>query len=381
MLESTIFSDCFADLEDPRQTKHSSRHLLSDILLLTILAVLCGADSWVAVERFGYSKKEWLSNFLKLPHGIPSHDTIGDLFARIDEQQLQNCFLQWVRSVFKFSDGEIIAIDGKTLRHSYDNAIDRPAIHMINAWACKNKLVLGQFKTEEKSNEITAIPELLKVLDLEGSVITIDAMGCQRQIAKQIIDGKGDYIFNLKGNQSQLHEDVKLFMEAYVDQNKLRKTPVDMFEITEADHGRVETRRCWVTSKIDWLEQRAKWVGLNSVGLIEYKSINKSTGEETIERRCFISSLEADAKKFANTVRLHWGIENSLHWCLDMGFNEDACRVRKNHAPANFAVIRQIALNLLKQEKTAKVGIKNKRLMAGWDNAYLAKLLEPPIDA
>ena len=246
---------------------------------------------------------------------------------------------------------------------------------MINAWACKNRLVLGQFKTKEKSNEVTAIPELLKILDIQGSIVTIDAMGCQKNIAAQIIDQGGDYLFNLKGNQSNLHKDVKLFIESYVDQQALKKSSFSTFEQVDGNHGRIETRRYWVTNEIKWLEQSSDWANLRSIGMVEYKSTDKSNGETSVQRRFFISSIDADAERFAQAIRMHWGIENSLHWCLDVGFNEDACRVRKDHAPENFAVLRQIALNLLKQEQTAKVGIKNKRLMAGWDHQYLAKIL------
>lgn len=367
---------CFSELDDPRKEKHSSRHLLTDILMLTILAVICGADSWVAVERFGHSKEDWLKGFLELPHGIPSHDTIGDFFARLNPEQLQSCFLKWIQMLFHVSDGEIIAIDGKKLRHSYDTASKRPAIHMVSAWACQNRIVLGQVKTSDKSNEITAIPELLKLLDLKGNIVTIDAMGCQKKIASQIIEQEGDYIFNLKSNQSSLHDDVKLFIESYIDDKKTQQTEFDIEEIVDGDHGRIETRRYWITDDIAWLSQAKNWPGLKSIGMVEYEQIEKATGIITTERRCFISSLEAKAKPFSHAVRAHWGIENGLHWCLDVAFNEDACRVRKNVAPENLAVIRHIAMNLLKHESTTKVGIKNKRLMAGWDHKYLAKLLE-----
>jgi predicted transposase YbfD/YdcC len=375
MNKTTPLYRCFNELSDPRKAKHSSRHLLIDILMLTILAVICGADSWVAVERFGHSKKDWLCGFLSLPHGIPSHDTIGDFYSRLDSQQLQACFLKWVRLVFKLSDGEIIAIDGKKLRHSYDTANDRPAIHMVSAWACSNRLVLGQVKTKDKSNEITAIPELLKLLDLKGNIVTIDAMGCQKKIAKQIVDQEGNYVFNLKGNQSTLHKDVQLFIESHVDDKKLQETIFDKLEVVDVGHGRIETRRYWITDEVAWLDQLKDWPGLKSIGMVEYEHIEKNTDETALERRYFISSLSAKAKPFAEAVRLHWGIENGLHWCLDVAFAEDACRVRKNTAPENFAVIRHIAMNLLKQETSAKVGIKNKRLMAGWDHRYLAKLL------
>ena len=376
MLEVNSLQKCLHDLDDPRSITHSSRHLLSDILLLTILAVLCGADNWVGVEKFGKSKYKLLKDILVLPNGIPSHDTIGDLFLRLNPEQLQSCFLKWVNAVFDFSGGEIIAIDGKTLRHSYDTASDKPAIHMVSAWACKNNLVLGQLKTEEKSNEITAIPELLKSLNLKDNIVTIDAMGCQKKIAKQIIDQEGDYVLNLKANQPKLNKNVSSFLNNNFDDLNNENDLFDKHEVTNNNHGRIESRRYFVTDNLDWLPQSKDWSGLKSVGMVEYERIDKTTGEIVIERRFFISSLSANARIFANAIRMHWGIENGLHWCLDVGFNEDNCRVRKDYSSENFAVIRHIALNLLKQEKTAKVGIKIKRQMAGWDNNYLAKILD-----
>jgi predicted transposase YbfD/YdcC len=375
MDQTTHLFSSFKDITDPRTEKHSSRHILSDILILTILAVICGADNWVSVEQFGHLKKEWLKDFLKLPHGIPSHDTIGNLFSRLNPKELQDCFIRWINELFDFSGGEIIAIDGKTLRRSYDTATNRPAIHMVSAWACKNRLVLGQVKTETKSNEVTAIPELLKKLDLVGSIVTIDAMGCQKKIAQQIIKQGGDYVFNLKGNQMTLHKDIALFLESYVDKNQCSKSVIHTTETVDGDHGRIETRKYWITEDIKWLEQYDKWPGLKSAGMVEYESIVKTTGERIVERRFFINSIEANPKKFSEATRLHWGIENGLHWCLDVGFDEDRCRVRKDNAPENFAIIRHIALNLLKQEKTVKTGIKNKRLMAGWDNTFLVNIL------
>jgi predicted transposase YbfD/YdcC len=372
MKSMSSFTNCFCQIDDPRKDNHNKLHNMMDILLLTILAVICGADTWAGVERFGKAKEEWLKTFLVLDNGMPSHDTIGDFFARVNPTQLQNCFIKWVNLLFEITDGEIVAIDGKTLRRSFDNASDRKAIHMVNAWACKSNLVLGQYKTEEKSNEITAIPELLKLLDLKGCVVTIDAMGCQKDIAEQIVDAEADYVFSLKGNHSALHDDVKLFFEGELKKEKSRYK-LDYHEATEGDHGRIETRRCWVTDNIGWLTQKPLWRGLNSIGLVEYKSEEKE--KITIERRFFISSLPAEVKKISEAIRLHWRVENSLHWCLDVGFREDDCRVRKDNAAENFAVIRQIALNLLKQEKTAKVGIQTKRLMAGWDDRYLGKVL------
>lgn len=369
---NTSFTTCFSELEDPRADNHNKRHKMIDIMLLTILAVICGADTWVSVERFGCSKEKWLKTFLELPNGIPSHDTIGDFFSRVNPKQLQECFIRWVNLLFEISDGEIVAIDGKTLRHSFDSASDRKAIHMINAWACKSNLVLGQYKTAEKSNEITAIPELLTLLDLENCIVTIDAMGCQKTIAAQIIESKADYVLSLKGNHSELHDDVRYFFEEELKKRKSNFS-FDYIETIDGDHGRVEKRRCWVTADISWLTQKSLWSGLKSIGLIEYQSEEK--GKLTTERRFFISSLSANARCFSEAVRLHWRVENSLHWCLDVAFREDDSRVRKDNAAENFAVIRQIALNLLKQEKTVKNGIQVKRLMAGWDNHYLGKVL------
>ncbi len=369
---TTSFTNCFSELEDPRKDNHNRRHKLIDIMLLTILAVICGADTWAAVERFGHSKEDWLKTFLELPNSIPSHDTIGDFFARVNPKQLQECFIKWVNLLFEIMDGEIVAIDGKTLRRSFDNANERKAIHMVNAWACKSHLVLGQYKTEEKSNEITAIPELLKLLDLENCVVTIDAMGCQKDIAEKIIDSKADYVLSLKDNHKDLCDDVKCFFDGELKKKK-SKYKFDHLETIDGDHGRVESRRYWISDDIDWLTQKPLWKGLTSIGLVEYQSEEK--GRKTIEKRYFLTSLTADVKKFSQAVRFHWRIENSLHWCLDVAFHEDDCRVRKDHAAENFAVIRQIALNLLKQEKTAKTGIQTKRLMAGWDDHYLGKVL------
>lgn len=365
----------FRDLPDPRVEKHSSRHLLMDIMFLAITGVICGAESWVGIERFGHSKKEWLKEFLELPNGIPSHDTIGDLFSRLDPEALQSCFLNWVKSQFKLSKGEVIAIDGKTIRHSYDTAKARPAIHMINAWACQTGLALGQLKTESKSNEITAIPELLSVLDLKGHVVTIDAMGCQKAIAKKISEKGADYVLNLKANHPELYNDVSLFIKNHVSRGDAKEKGFDHFELIDAGHGRIEIRRYWVTEQIDWLTQKQDWKALKSIGMVEYETIDKRSGKVTLEQRFFLSSLKSDAERFAEVVRLHWRIENSLHWCLDVAFREDDSRVRKDNAPENLAILRQIAINLIKQEKSANVGINNKRLMAGWDNAYLAKIL------
>jgi predicted transposase YbfD/YdcC len=366
------FLNHFGDVTDPRIQNANQRHELGDMLVLTILAVICGADSWTAVEQFGKAKRADLKAFLKLPHGIPSHDTLGDLFARLCPEQLQAGFLSWVNSLVSVSDGEIVAIDGKTLRRSYDTGNGRGAIHMVSAWASANRMVLGQVKVDAKSNEITAIPALLNVLHLDGAIVTIDAMGCQKAIAEQIIERGGDYVLALKGNQSGLHEDVELFLSGGLDKG-FEGIAHGFHETLDKGHGRVEVRRYWISEQIDWLESKAAWSGLRSIGLVESE---RHEGDKiTTERRYFIASIEADAEVFAQAVRTHWTIENQLHWSLDMTFREDDCRVRQGHAAQNLATIRHLALNLLKNETSLKCGLQIKRQRAGWDRRYLAKVL------
>lgn len=369
---SERFLEHFEDVDDPRVDNANLRHELGDMLLLTILAVICGADSWTEVEEFGYAKQDYLSGFLKLPHGIPSHDTLGDVFARLCPQQLQEGFLSWINALVTISEGEIVALDGKTLRHSYDSGGGRGAIHMVSAWAVANQVVLGQRKVDDKSNEITAIPQLLKSLHLTDAVVTIDAMGCQKSIAEQIIEARADYVLALKGNQGDLHDDVKLFLDQAIDKGFAEITH-DYHETLDKGHGRVEVRRYWITEHISWLEGRDQWKGLKAIGVVE--SERHINDQVSTERRYFIASIGADAKLFARAVRGHWGIENQLHWSLDVTFREDDCRVRQGRAAENFALIRHLALSLLKNEKTAKVGIKIKRSKAGWDHRYLAKVL------
>ncbi len=362
----------FEEVDDPRVDNANRRHELSDILLLTILAVICGADSWTEVEAFGQAKHDDLKRFLKLAHGIPSHDTLGEVFARLCPDELRAGFLSWINALVRVSGGEIVAIDGKTLRHSYDQGGRRGAIHMVSAWATANQVVLGQCKVDDKSNEITAIPSLLKVLHLAGTIVTIDAMGCQKAIAQQITQGQADYVLSLKGNQGQLHEDVKLYLDAKIDKGQA-DSGCARHETLDKGHGRIERRRYWITDAIDWLEERTQWPGLRCIGVVESE---RHIGDQvSIERRYFIASIEADAELFARAVRSHWGIENQLHWSLDVSFREDECRVRQGHAAQNLALVRHLALNLLKNEKTAKVGIKIKRSKAGWDHRYLAKVL------
>lgn len=374
----------FADLEDPR-LERTKEHLLLDIVAIAICAVLWGADSWVDIESYGEAKADWLKQFLSLPNGIPSHDTFARVFARVDPEQLQQCFLSWIEAISDLTVGEVVAIDGKQLRDSYHRGEGRGAIQMVSAWASANQLVLGQRKVNEKSNEITAIPELLRVLALSGCIVTIDAMGCQKAIAAAIVAKGADYVLALKANQSALYEDVEwLFKQAKA--SEFSQIEHDFHQTIDKGHGRIDVRQCWTLSKLDYLVQKSQWQGLQSVAMVEAQL--RIDGKVTIETR-YISSLPSNAQQIATAIRTHWSIENSLHWVLDVSFREDDSRIRKDHAPQSFALLRQIArqlggrnppsrqiaLNLLTQEKTAKVGVKAKRKKAGWDDAYLAKVL------
>lgn len=362
----------FKNLKDPR-VEHLLEHRLLDIIGLTICAVICGADSWVDIENYGKAKQEWLQEFLPLPNGIPSHDTIARLFAALDPAAFQQCFLKWIQAVAQLMEGEVIAIDGKTLRHSYDKGKNKGAIHMVSAWASQNHLVLGQVKVDKKSNEITAMPQLLKVLELKGCIITIDAMGTQKKIARQIIEGGGDYVLSLKGNQGNIHEDVEQLFE-WTRNIEFKDIPHEFYQTTNGGHGRIEIRRHWLLDGVEYLVDGHLWSGLKRVGMVE--SERRLPGKvASIERRYYLLSLDGDVQRFAHCVRSHWGIENQLHWVLDMAFNEDASRIRKDHAPENLALIRHLALNLLRQDISVRCGIKAKRLKAGWDNAYLSRIL------
>ncbi|MEO1389684.1 MAG: ISAs1 family transposase [Cyanobacteria bacterium J06634_6] len=361
----------FEQVEDPRIDR-SKAHLLIDILTIAILAVICGADSWVGMESYGKAKEPWLKTFLSLPHGIPSHDTFARVFARLEPEQLQTAFLSWVRSVSQLTDGEVIAIDGKRVRRSYDQGKNQGAIHMVSAWASQNRLVLAQRKVDDKSNEITAIPALLKVLDLKGCIVTIDAIGTQKAIAQQIVAQGGDCVLALKGNQGGLHEDVQQLFD-WVHKQNFENVDHDFHETLDAGHGRIEKRRCWSLGQVEELLDSQQWAKLTSIAMVE--AIREENGHTSRAVRFYISSLAPEAKKLATTMRTHWSIENPLHWVLDVAFNEDDCRIRTGHAPENLGMLRQLAVSALNQEKTAKMGIKNKRLRAGWDNDYLRKVL------
>ncbi len=368
---AATFSSHFHDIDDQR-IERTKFHLLHDILVIAICAVICGADGPSAIEQYALAKQDWLNTFLKLPNGIPSHDTIGRVLAQIDPQQFQTCFMRWIQDICHLLPGEVVPIDGKTLRRSFDTELDQGPIHIVSAWATTNRLVLGQIKVDEKSNEITAIPELIDALDLTDCVVTIDAMGCQKQIASRIRAKGAHYILALKKNQGTLYTDVhELFHQLHRDESP--DDTLDSYEMIDQGHGRHEIRRYWTTDTLDRVSTRAQWSDLQAVGMVE--SERTLAGETTVESRYYILSLPSNAQTFGNAVRAHWGIENSVHWVLDVTFREDERRIRKGHGPENFAILRHIALNLLREETSFKGSIKTKRLKCGWNDAYLAKVL------
>jgi predicted transposase YbfD/YdcC len=362
----------FSALTDPR-IERRKLHKLIDILAIAICATICGAETWEDLELFGNAKQQWFKSFLELEHGIPSHDTFRRVFARLDPEEFQHSFLNWVRSTFELTSGQVVAIDGKQARGSSDRGAGKAAINTVSAWASDNQLVLGQVQTEEKSNESTAVPELLQMLELRGCIVTLDAMGCQREIAEQIINKEADYVLSVKGNQSNLEADIRDYFD-WALQDKFKQTVYSQYTETNGDHGRLEVRRYYTTRDIEWLRNKAAWKGVQSIAMVERE--REILGEETtLERSYYLSSLAAEAKVIGKAIRRHWTVENSLHWVLDVGFGEDRSRIRKGNAPQNLATLRHIALNLLKQEKSLKVGMKSKRLKAGWDEAYLLKVL------
>jgi len=368
----------FSQLTDPR-VPYLNEHRLIDIITIAICAVICGADNWVDVAAYGQTHETWLRNFLELPHGIPSHDTFGRVFALLDGEKFQDCFQEWVTGVFGGHErGEIIPIDGKTVRRSHGRKLGKKAIHLVSAWASRRGVSLGQFKVEEKSNEITAIPALLEVLEIAACTVTIDAMGCQKEIAQTIVDKEADYVLAVKGNQERLHDDViaALASPAKTDDQTQFPLKMDYCQTTEKNHGRRENRECWALSGEGIKEKVRDWQQWPKLTTLVKVRGERRVGETvSVEERYYISNSNGSAKDLLTAVRTHWGIENKLHWVLDVSFREDESRLRKGHGAENFSVLRRIALNLLRQEKTTKGGIKNKRLKAGWDNNYLLKLL------
>lgn len=371
--KGVVLIDHLEQIKDPRRDQ-TKLHKMTDILVIAIFAVISGATGWEDIEGYGEAKYEWLKQYLELPNGIPSHDTFQRLFARLKPSEFQQCFLKWIAAVSEVSKGEIVAIDGKTLRRSFDRANGKAAIHVVSAWAKTNRLVLGQVKVDDKSNEITAIPKLLNLLDIAGCIVTIDAMGCQKDIAAQIIDKGADYVLSLKGNHGNLHQQVEsFFINAQL--SDFVNVKHSFHETTNQGHGRQETRRCWTVSAVNCLslDQMQPWAGLHTITML--KSYREIADKVSFETSYFISSLSPNANKVSAAIRGHWSIENELHWVLDVAFREDDSRIRADHAAENFAILRHIAINLLKQHSAIKVGIKAKTRRAGWDNDYLLSLL------
>ncbi len=371
-------TDHFADLRDPRVAR-TTRHALLDLVAIAVCGVICGADSWVEIEAFGSAKLAWLRSFLALPGGIPSHDTFGRVFAALDPTQFERCFLGWVRALAEETAdapaGQVIAVDGKTLRRSHDRLAGRGPLHLVSAWATANGVALGQLRVADHANEIVALPQLLETLVLDGAIVTIDAIGCQTAVARTIVDGRADYVLALKGNQpATLRAVVDLFADARA--TGFDHLSHDAAKTVDKGHGRLETRRCWAVSDaafLAYLDPAGRWPGLRSVVLVEAERRVATTTSR--EARYYLSSLPADAARLNAVIRAHWAIENQLHWVLDIAFREDESRVRAGHAAQNLAVLRRLALNLLRRERTSTVGIKAKRLKAGWDESYLLSLL------
>ena len=366
---STSLLDHFASLEDPR-IERNKRHALTDILVLVVSAVCSHAKGWEAIEAFGHAKLEWLRQFVPLANGVPSHDCIEYVMTRISPVKFRECFMSWTQAVKEEAE-EIIAIDGKTARGSRDRAGGGKPLHMVTAWACENRLVLAQEATDEKSNEITAIPKLLELLELKGCIVTLDAMGCQREIAQQIKQQQGDYVMGLKGNQSHLHEAVEDYF-TIAQANQFQNIAHTYTEEVDKGHGRLETRRYWITEDLSTLPKPDQWAGLRSIGLVERECIQGDN--TTVEQRYFISSIRAEADLFAQAVRGHWGIENTLHWRLDVTLSEDASRIRKGNGPAMMTCIRHLCINLFEREGS-KLSLPKKQNKAAWDDEYRAKVL------
>jgi predicted transposase YbfD/YdcC len=368
--KSVAFEEYFADVTDPR--RREGTYPLLNILFIAVCAVICGADDFVAIAEFGRSKRKFLEKFLDLSAGIPSHDRFNAIFRALKPAEFEKCLLNWIVALHEVTDGQVVAIDGKTLRRSFDTASGKAAIHMVSAWATANHISLGQIVVDEKSNEITAIPKLLEMLELSGALVTIDAMGCQREIAEQIVASGADYVLAVKENQPTLHQELVFFFADHCADDFARVN-VRRQETYEHAHGRDEMRFYYLCPVPDDLQSQERWHKLRAIGMTVNNTVRD--GKECIEARYYILSRFVSGKRFAEAVRTHWAIENRLHWQLDVTFQEDQSRIRKGHADANFSSLRRTALSLLKNNHTTKVGVKNKRLAAALNDDYLTEVL------
>jgi predicted transposase YbfD/YdcC len=365
----------FRTLEDPR-IERTKKHLLLDSLVIALCTLLSGGEGFQDMELFGKSKRAWLQTFLALPHGIPSHDTFGRVFARLHPQRFQECFLAWTQAVAQLTQGALISLDGKTVKASFDRATASSPLHMLSAWCSENGgLVVGQIKTDSKSNEITALPELLQLLAIKGCIVTIDAMGCQTAIARQIRDQGGDYLLALKGNHKKAYTAVKQYFHQHIEHQLAWRTAENFFDAFDDSHGRTVRRRVWTITDMAPLPELAPWPGLQSVIVVETIRMAHQQAPVTSDYRVYISSLVRSATAFVTMIRQHGDIDNKLHWSLDVTFNEDRCRIRKDHAPENVTAARHMALNLLRQEHSHRMSLRQKRLLCGLDEHYLLMVL------
>lgn len=365
----------FQTLEDPR-IERTKKHLLLDILIIAVCTLLTGGEGFQDMELFGKSKRQWLQTFLALPHGIPSHDTFGRVFARLNPTRFQECFLSWTRAVAALTQGTLVSLDGKTVRASFDRATTASPLHMVSAWCSQNGgLVMGQLKTDSKSNEITAIPELLQLLAIKGCIVTMDAMGCQTAIAGQIRAQEGDYLLALKRNHKKAYKAIKQHFHPHIEHQLAWRTAENFFDAFDDSHGRTVRRRVWVITDLKPIPELAKWPDLQSVIVVETIRAAYPGAVITSDYRLYISSLIRSATAFVTMIRQHWDIENKLHWSLDVTFNEDRCRIRKDHAAENMVALRHIALNLLRQEHSHRLSLRQKRLLCGLDEHYLLTVL------
>ena len=372
MGDARVLFQCLEEIEDPRRDINL-RHRLHDILVTTICAVISGAEGWEEIALFARTHENWFRTFLELPHGIPCGSTYGRVFARLNPESCEKGFASWMETVQEHTRGRIIALDGKTLRRSFDHASQKAAIHMVSAWTSENGVTLAQTAVDEKSNEITAFPKLLDMLVLDGAIVTIDAMGCQAEVAKKIVEKGADYVLAVKENQPQLHEDI---VDFFPEGKRMSWECLDMdeFETVDGEHGRIEKRKFYLAQDLDSIGKRERWPGLQGIGMVESKRV--IGGKESFEKRYFIASFGKDVKSFGHAVRQHWGIENSVHHILDVTFDEDRCRKRTDHAAENFAVVRHMALNLLKNARTPKpMSLRRKRLQVSWNREFLLQIL------